>query len=270
MIATFVAKKSRSQKACSSKARSSKARSPILLFLALLASGAVAAPNDEAKHADFKTWVEKTAQTLYDAVGVGDTAPWKRVIAADFIYTSEDGEVQNAAEFIAGLKPLPPGFSGGIKVADVSVRDIGGGAVAHYLLDEWEDIYGQKLHTKYLVTDTYRRHDRTWQMVASQTTVVPRDLEPVQVDTSKWPALVGEYRLSDQANRSYHVYLRDGALYAGSSEEKATSLIPLSPLVFFQKGSIHTMIFVEDAAGVITEVCEVHKYNELVMKRVRS
>jgi hypothetical protein len=42
----------------------------------------------------------------------------------------------------------------------------------------------------------------------------------------------------------------------------------LSPLVFFQKGSIHTMIFVPNADGAIREVLEEHKFNEVAMQRV--
>jgi hypothetical protein len=68
----------------------------------------------------------------------------------------------------------------------------------------------------------------------------------------------------------YEVRLRDGALYGGRDQQSATLLIPLAPLVFFQKGSIHTMIFVRDVSGEIREVRELHKYNEVVMKRVTA
>lgn len=73
-----------------------------------------------------------------------------------------------------------------------------------------------------------------------------------------------------EATTHYEVRLRDGALYGGRDRESATVLIPLAPLVFFQKGSIHIMIFVHDAAGAISEVRELHKYNEVVMKRVTA
>ena len=46
-----------------------------------------------------------------------------------------------------------------------------------------------------------------------QVTVVPRDLAPIEVDTSGWPGLTGEYRLSEKATSGYHVWLRDGALF---------------------------------------------------------
>jgi hypothetical protein len=62
--------------------------------------------------------------------------------------------------------------------------------------------------------------------------------------------------------------MREGALYGGRDAQTATLLIPLAPLAFFQKGSIHLMIFVPDKSGAITEVRELHKYNEVRMKRV--
>src|SRR5260370_26248083 len=43
---------------------------------------------------------------------------------------------------------------------------------------------------------------------------------------------------------------------------------PIGALVFHQKGSIHIMAFVQNANGEITELRELHKYNEAVRQRV--
>src|SRR6185312_6175827 len=101
-------------------------------------------------------------------------------------------------------------------------------------------------------------------------TVVPADLKPVAVDESGWHDLVGSYRLGHEPGRLYHAYLRNGSLYWGSDTKSAKLLIPLSPLVFFIQGSIHTMVFVRGGAGRITEAIELHKYNEIVMPRTGS
>ena len=98
--------------------------------------------------------------------------------------------------------------------------------------------------------------------------VVPRISIPCPWTGPAGRALVGEYRVTPDAKHGYHVYLREGSLFGGADEQSATALIPLSPLVYFQAGSIHTMIFVPDGKGGIAEVREVHKYNELSMKRV--
>jgi hypothetical protein len=217
---------------------------------------------------DSVAWFTSTTQSLMDAYTTGDQGVWGRVLDPEATITTEDGEVQNRSQFLDHLHPLPSGFSGSIKVRDLTVREIGTAAVVHYWMDETETIFGQQLKTLYVDTDVYRRAARSWKMVASQTTVVPRDMDPIAVDTSGWPALVGDYRLSDAATSRYRVFMRDGALYGGKDAKTATLLIPLAPQVFHQQGSIHIMVFVRDKTGAVSEVRELHKYNEVRMQRV--
>ncbi len=217
---------------------------------------------------DEVAWFQRNTQALFDSIPSGDKSLWDKATAASFVMTSEDGEVFDKSRFLDTLRPLPPGFTGSIKIVHLTVQDLGGAAVVHYLIDESEGVFGQKLHTKYVETDTYRRDAGAWKMVAAQVTVVPRNLDPIKVDDRGWPALVGDYRISDKTDRRYHVSMRNGTLFGGNDEKSATELIPLSPLVFFQKDSIHTMVFVENAAGAVIEVREIHKYNELIMTRV--
>ncbi|HEV2111252.1 MAG TPA: nuclear transport factor 2 family protein [Gammaproteobacteria bacterium] len=216
-----------------------------------------------------QAWFQKNTQALYDALAPGDKKVWQKALADDAIISDEDGNVQTKAQLLKDFGPLPPGSSGSIQVEDLKVQALGNSAaVVNYIIDEQEDVQGQKLHTKYTETDVYRSQLGGWKIVASHVTVVPRDLDPVPVDKTGWPALVGEYRVGSQSRHSYHVYLREGSLFGGADEQSATALIPLSPLVYFQAGSIHTMIFVPDGKGGIAEVREVHKYNELSMQRV--
>ena len=215
-------------------------------------------------------WFQNTTQRLYDAVASGDKALWQQVLDTNCTVTTEDGETLNREAFLKSLTPLPSGLSGAIKVRGLTVRLLAGSAVVHYWLDEAEEIFGQHLHTTYVETDAYRRTAHSWKIVAMQVTVVPRDLEPIEVDTRGWPLLVGDYAYSDKTTTRYHVFIRDGTLYGGRDAKTATRLIPLAPLVFFQQGSIHTMIFVADRRGAITEVRELHKYNEVRMRRLRT
>jgi len=212
-------------------------------------------------------WFQSTTQALFDAVALGDKTLWDRVLAEDCTVTTEDGEVFTKTRFLQELRPLPAGFSGRIKVRDLTVRPLGTGAVVHYWLDEVEDIFGQELRTTYVETDSYERSRDTWKMVAAQVTVVPRDLAPIEVSSTGWQALLGVYKYSNQASSQYRVFVRDGVLYGGRDEKSATRLIPLAPLVFYQQGSIHIMVFVQDERGAVNEVRELHKYNEVAMKR---
>jgi hypothetical protein len=213
----------------------------MLCAVAVAICGACTHAATGAASAGEVAWFQKNTQALFDSIASGEKSVWDNATAASFVMTSEDGEVLDKPRFMAALAPLPTGFTGSSRIRDLTVQDLGGAAVVHYLIDESEDVFGQKLHTKYLETDTYRRDAGAWKMVAAQVTVVPRDLDPVKVDTRGWPALVGDYRISDKTDRRYHVSLRDGTLFGGRDEQSATELIPLSPLVFFQKGSIHTM-----------------------------
>jgi hypothetical protein len=240
------------------------------LYLAGTALCSFALASPPATCDDLSRWFKTTTQGLYDAVAAGDTAVWDRVLDADCKITTEDGEVLDKVHFLQGMRPLPRGFSGHIKVRDLTVQRLEQAAVVHYWLDETEGIFGQQLQTTYVETDVYRRAANSWKMIALQVTVVPRDLDAVPVNSRKWPALVGDYRLADEADTRYEVRMRDGALYGGRDSKTATLLIPLAPLVFFQKGSIHIMVFVEDGTGAITEVRELHKYNEIAMKRVAT
>lgn len=233
------------------------------LALLCLAGPAAAADDNDA------AWFRTTTQALFDAVTDGAPAIWDRLLDPDCIITTEDGAVMGKAKFLEDLKPLPAGFSGDIKIRDLTVRALGTAAVVHYWLDERENVFDQQLRTTYVETDTYRRSGDAWVMVAMQTTVVPRDLEPVpNASAGGWRELLGEYRYDERAASRYRVFVRDGELFGGSDLKSATRLIPLAPLVFYQQGSIHLMVFVRDRSGAVSEVRELHKYNEVRLKRV--
>lgn len=214
-------------------------------------------------------WFRTTTQSLWDAVTDGAPAVWERVLDPDCLITNEDGAVIARSKYLEDIRPLPKGFSGDIKVRDLTLRVLGEAAVVHYWLDERENIFDQQLKTVYVETDTWRRSGDAWLMVAMQVTVVPRDLEAVpNAAAGGWRELLGEYHYDDRSASRYRVFVRDGALFGGTSDQSATRLIPLAPLVFHQQGSIHLMIFVRDRSGAVNEVRELHKYNEVRMKRI--
>jgi len=233
------------------------------LALSCLSFPAAAADGDAA------AWFRTTTQALWDAVTDGAPAVWDRVLDPDCLITTEDGVVVGRSRYLEDIRPLPAGFSGDIRVRDLTVRMLGATAVVHYWLDERENIFDQQLQTTYVETDTYRRAGDTWLMVAMQVTVVPRDLEPVpNASAAGWRELLGEYHYDDRATSRYRVFERDGVLFGGSDPKSATRLIPLAPLVFHQQGSIHLMVFVRSRDGAVNEVRELHKYNEVRLERI--
>jgi hypothetical protein len=214
-------------------------------------------------------WFKQRTQALYDAVAPGDRAIWRRTLARDCIVTDEDGHVYDRTAFLRTLNPLPKGFSGSIRIRHLTALTFGPAASVHYWIDERETIFGQELHTTYVETDTYRREGGVWKMEAAQVTVVPANPRAVAVDESAWPELIGVYELGRSPKWIYHVFLRHGSLYWGRDEKSARLLIPLSPLVFVLRNSIHTIVFVPDHTGRVEEAIELHKYNEIVMSRIR-
>jgi hypothetical protein len=231
---------------------------PFILFVALV----LASCDAHAESRDLQASFQTSTQALFDAITSGEKSLWDRTMDADCLITTEDGEVEDKKKFLDDLRPLPKGFVGRGTIRGLTVRDLGGAAVVHYFIDETEDIFEQHLKTAYVETDIYQRKSDAWKMVAMQVTVVPRDMEPIAVDRSGWPKLLGDYHFPGDDKIRYRVFMAGTRLMGGRDEKSATELIPLAPLVFYQQGSIHLYVFVQ-ASGAVTEVRELHKYNEV-------
>src|SRR6266853_4947167 len=106
-------------------------------------------------------------QQLYDAVVPGYQAPWKKYFADDCIFADEKGRTLDKTKLIADITPMPAGYSGTIKIANVQSRIIGNTAVLSYDLSETETIFGQELHARYHTTDTWLQRDGAWKIIAS-------------------------------------------------------------------------------------------------------
>jgi len=116
-----------------------------------------------------------TEQALVDAIASGDRSVWDREMDPSCVVTSEEGEVLTKQQFLEALAPLPTGLTGGIAVKDLTVQKWPGFAVVRYLADEWESVFGQKLTTRYRITNTYRHADNDWKMVAAHLSIVTQD-----------------------------------------------------------------------------------------------
>jgi hypothetical protein len=233
-----------------------------LAFLIIVFMGATA----HAASNDVIQWFQKTEQSLMDAIASGDKAAWDRVLDPSFILTSEEGEVMTRAQFLAALRPLPKGLSGTITVKELTVQQFPSFAVARFLADESEQVFGQRLTTKYRVTDTYRPERDKWKMVASHVAVVTQDPPAQNVSRANWPALVGIYQLLPDG-WTFIVELRDGTLYGGRDPKKLRPLIPLTPDVFVLSGSLGEWMFVVEN-GSATRIVNLRKFEPLVWTRV--
>src|ERR1700722_12736265 len=110
----------------------------------------------------------RRTQQLYDSLVTGDQTPWRKYFADDCTFSDEKGRTFDKTKLVADITPLPKGYSGAIKIENVISRIIGDAAVLSYDLNETETIFGQELHARYHVTDTWLRRNGDWQILASQ------------------------------------------------------------------------------------------------------
>lgn len=247
-------------------------RSVVATALLLVVQGAAHAdaqqpPKPEAA-ADAIRWFRATEQKLMDAIAKGDKAEWDRVMDPSCVYTTEEGQVLGKKQFLDELRPLPAGLSGDISVQDLTVQAVENIAIVRFLADEWETVFGQRVSTRYRVTDTFRREGADWKMLASHVSVVTQDPPSQEVSKDQWPSFVGAYRLLPDG-WTFTVELRDGLLYGGRDPKKLRQLIPLAPDAFVLSGSLGEWIFVTEK-GAVTRVVNFRKFEPLVWTRVEG
>ena len=211
-------------------------------------------------------WFQTTEQALMDSVAKADKQVWDRVMDLSCVVTSEEGSVTNKQQFLDELRPLPQGLNGGITVQHLTVQEFPTFAVVRYLADEWETVFGQRLATKYRMTDTFRRDGQDWKMVASHCAVVTQDPPAQNVSRSEWPGFVGKYRLMPDG-WTFTVELREGKLYGGRDPAQLRPFVPLTPNAFVLSGSLGEWIFVTEN-GKAVRILDFRKFEPLVWTRV--
>ena len=228
-----------------------------------------AEPPKADKAAEAVRWFRATEQKLMDAIATGDKKPWDEATDPAWVLTTEEGQLMGKKQFLEELRPLPAGLKGDISVQDLTVQHVGDGvAVVRFLADEWETVFGQRLSTRYRVTNTYRRDREEWKMVASHVSVVTHDPPAQEVSKDQWPGFVGTYQLLPDG-WTLTVELRDGLLWGGRDPKKLRQFIPLAPNAFVLSGSLGEWIFVTDK-GAVSHVLNFRKFEPLVWSRVEG
>src|SRR5882672_1461690 len=106
-------------------------------------------------------------QSLMIAIPASDTDTCKKYLSTDFFIVTEDGTRLGRAQFLSGFSPLPKGYSGYINVIKPKVTFHESCAVISYVADEYETVFGQKLHTTYGTMNMYIKADTSWKMISS-------------------------------------------------------------------------------------------------------
>jgi hypothetical protein len=241
-----------------------------IVLLGLSLSLQVSAQTTVKSSADVVTETElvRIAQELFDAVAGGNKTPWEKYVADDVIYTDENWNILTKKDLLDGLSPLPKGFSGTIRMADVKSRINGDAAVLCYRLLEEEYVFGQKLAPIYLATDTYFKRDGRWQMVASQVIVMPSERKPVAIDPKHYQTIVGQYELTPGV--TYTIAVEGEKLIGQRSGRAKEELLPADESTFFRKGTIRgEKVFTRDASGRVTAMLDRRENNDLTWKKVK-
>jgi len=235
-----------------------------ILMLSGFAQTTVPSPADLATEHELAL----IAQELYDAIPIGNKVPWEKYVADDVIYTDENWHTLTKKDLLDGLSPLPKGYSGSIRMANVQSRINGDSAVLSYRALEEEYVFGQKLAPTYLVTDTYFKRNGRWQMIASHVIVLPSERKPIALSPEAYKLIAGQYELTPGV--TYTITLEGTKLMGQRSGRAKEELLPADERTFFRKGTIRgEKVFARDASGRVVAMLDRRENNDLSWKKIK-
>jgi hypothetical protein len=229
--------------------------------LTLLASTACK-PNNPITQAEL---VRRT-QELFDSVAGGDPAPWKKYYAEDCMYFDEKGNNMDKAALVASITPLPPGYSGTIKIANPKSHIEEDVAILSYDMDETEAIFGQNLTARYHATDTWMRRQGQWQIVAGQVLRYYEDPAAGRVDPTKFNEYVGTYELAPGNQLTILVVGKE--LHRQRGDKPKEELIPEEAGIFYRKGVEGRILFRRDDQAKVDALIDRRNNEDVIWKRV--
>jgi hypothetical protein len=209
--------------------------------------------------------LERRTQELLDSAGSGDKRPWKEYFADDCFYFDEKGRKMDKTALVADVSPLPPGYAGTLKLAGVESHIEGDVAIMSYDQDETETVFGQAMTARYHETDTWRRRNGRWQIVAAQVLRYYADPAPGKVNPESFGAYVGTYEL---APRNRLVITTDGTkLFRQRGSQPKVELIPEACDVFFRKGVEGRIVFRRGDQGGVDALIDRRNNEDVVWKK---
>ncbi|MHA4806504.1 hypothetical protein ACX0G9_00285 [Flavitalea flava] len=207
-------------------------------------------------------------QSLVDALPGGQTVLWEKYLDDRCYLITEDGTGYHKKDFLATFRPFPKGFSGHIKIIKPVITFYEKTAIIHYVADEYEQIFGQNLHTTYGVANTYHLMDTTWKMIGSQIFEIPQLPRAIKLSARSLEKYTGSYQLS--GNDTCFIGVKNDTLFIRKRNKKPENLFPETETVFFRESDTRgRKIFVKDGQGIM-EMLERRNGNDLVWKRITS
>ena len=170
------------------------------------------------------------------------------------------------AKLVAEITPMPAGYSGAIKLANVQSRIIGDTAVLSYDMNETETIFGQNLTARYHTIDTWLRRNSEWKIISSQTHRYYEDPAVGKADPKKFADYAGTYELAPGQTRSVTA---EGDKLFVERKGKKEELFPETSDLFFRKGIEGRILFHYDATGKVDTLIDRRNNEDVVWRKIK-
>ena len=213
--------------------------------------------------------LKRATQEMLDAVALGDKAVWERHLAEGSIYADEEGRVLTRDELLKELRPLPAGYQGSIKVGETKSLVQEGVVVLSHVDHEELVLYGQKILTNFLTTQTWaKQKNGEWQVVSTQVMALHNERKPAAIDLKSLNSYVGQYQLAPEV--TYTITREGDKLFGQRSGRDKEELLPLCVDIFYRKGSWRgEKVFQRDARGRVVALLDRRENNDLVWKKIK-
>jgi hypothetical protein len=207
----------------------------------------------------------KNEQQLMDAIAAGDTTVWLTFLHEDCLIAVEDGKILSRNELVSSMKPLPAGYNGRIVIIEPTYQRYDDTFVLSFIDDEYLEVFGQKIHTQYRQTDTWKNFDGEWKMIAMQLFEIPKNPSPVRLPESVLARYIGTYALN--SDRKCTIIVEGGKLFAEKTGREKEELLAETEDVFFRKNDGRVrVIFIKDSETAY-HLIERRAGEDLVWKR---
>jgi hypothetical protein len=209
----------------------------------------------------------RRTQELLDAVPGGDRRPFQKYLADDCMIFDEKGRSMDKKALLEDLSPMPPGYSGNIKVVKPQSRILGDTVILGYDLDETETIFGQNLKARYHTTDTWVRRNGNWQIVAEQVLRYYEDPAPGKPDLLRYRDYVGEYELTPGTTLT--VSIRGVELFSQRGIRQEEALVPEAPDIFFRHGVEGRRLFRRNNNGKVDAMVDRRNNEDIIWTKMK-
>jgi uncharacterized protein DUF4440 len=235
-----------------------------ILALALAGAAPPAVCAAQVAPADSAALVAVT-QSLLDAITSGDSSVWAPHLSPAWFITDEEGNRHTRAEFLAALRPLPPGQQGVLRLGERHLAGTGDVVVLSYAIEEEHDYYGQLLRTRFHATDTWVRRDGAWRMLASQVTALPSRVAGRRLPRRLLEEYAGTYALTDEI--TLEVTAGDDGLRLVRAPAPPDPLHALTESIFVRDGRRGFWLFERDEGGAVVRLVHWRDNNPVVWRR---